>query len=90
MDDFLFITILDRDPSSTCSFWSLSCLPERGPGSWADASNSHIKGNQWSLSATSKRHSGKTHEDEVSPAEGTEEVGGGDPELDDGCDLITG
>lgn len=51
-----------------------------------------IKANQWSLSPTSKCHSGKTQEDELSQAEGREE---GESEvenleLDDGCDLITG
>lgn len=35
----------------------------------------HIKGNQWSLSPTSKCHSGKTQEDELSQAEGREEGG---------------
>lgn len=53
----------------------------------------HIKGNQRSLSPTSKCHSRKTQEDELSQAEGRKEGGGCEVEnleLDDGCDLITG
>lgn len=54
----------------------------------------HIKGNQWSLSPTSKCHSGKTQEDKLSQPAGREEGGGAceveNLELDDGCDLITG
>lgn len=80
-----------------CYFASCFLFPDQELRSWELATSRqmhliHIKANQWSLSPTSKCHSGKTQEDELSQAEGREE---GECEVenlewDDGCDLITG
>lgn len=76
------ITVIPDDVAG--AFWLFVLFPsppDQYRRSWVLATSKqmyliHIKGNQWSLSLTSKCHSGKTQEDKLSQADGRKEGGG--------------